>query len=168
MATGMVLGIVSGLLGGAIAVALLTYFSTRIRNNAVDGTLRYEWWFALLGMACLAFVAFAVGAISYYGAAFDNNSEFFSAIGIIIGFGVAAVYCFGEYFLVRGVYDDEHIDFYTPWTGRKIERWCDLESATFNRLMKWYVLRFKSGNSIRLSNLISGYGGVLDKLRENA
>ena len=158
--------IISGLIGGAVAVALTTYLSSRIRNAPADGQLKYGWAVALLGWSCMAIVAFAGWAIFYDQSVWEDKGELVAVIGLFLGFGLGAIYSFGEYFKVRGTYDDEEIDFYTPWTGRKVEKWDDLKSAKFSSPMSWYVLTFQSGNKIRISSLLGGNGGVLSKLNE--
>lgn len=158
--------VISGLVGGAIAVALVTYLSARVRNARADGSLRYGWGVLLLGVACLAIVGVAIVAFFIDENVWTDRGEFIAVIGLIVGFGLGAVYSFGEYFFVRGNFDDEGIEFYSPWTGSKKEKWDDLRSAKFNGSLSWYVLRFRSGKTIRLSSLLSGHGGVLAKLQE--
>jgi len=159
-------GIVSGLIGGVISAALVAYFGARLRAAPTDGTLRYGWGMALLGLCCLAFAALAFGAFFYDNDVWTDRSEFFSVLALIIGLGAAAAYVFAEYFLVRGRCDDQRIEFHTPWTGRKAEVWSNLMSAEFDSRMSWYVLRFRSGSTIRISRLLSGHGAVLRKLEE--
>jgi len=109
-------------------------------------------------------VGFAVSAFFYDNDVWTDRSEFVAVIGLIVGFGVGALLCFADYFVVRGTYDDQGIEFRTPWTGTKVERWSDLQSVKFSTQMSWYVLKFRSGKIIRLSTLLSGHGGVLKKL----
>ena len=156
--------IVSGLIGGAVSVALVTYLSAKLRDQPSHGTLRWGWGLFLLGSCCLAFVGLAVGALFYDNDVWTDRGEFIAVVGLIVGFGVGAVCCFLEYFLVRGAYDDQGIEFHTPWTGTKVEKWTDLESVKFSTQMSSYILRFRSGKVIRLSTLLSGHGGVIDRL----
>jgi len=156
--------IVSGLIGGAIAVALVAYLSAKLRDQPSDGTLRWGWGLLLLGLLCLFIVGFAVSAFFYDNDVWTDRGEFVAVIGLIVGFGVGALLCFADYFVVRGTYDDQGIEFRTPWTGTKVERWSDLQSVKFSTQMSWYVLKFRSGKIIRLSTLLSGHGGVLKKL----
>jgi len=91
----------------------------------------------------------------------EDRGELFLASGLIGVFGACAGFCVVEYFLTRGTYDNEVIDFYTPWTGRKIERWSDLCGAELYVPADWYVLTFRSGNKIRISSMLSDSRGVL-------
>ena len=154
--------VLSGLIGGAIAVVLMTYLSARIRREPNDGTLQWGWWLAALGFASLGIAGMAVGALFFDETIWADRGELYSAAGLILGFGTAACYCLVEYFCVRGSYDDDGIEFHTPWSGAKIEHWKDLKSVRFNNQMNWYVLRFNSGKTIRISNVLSGHGGVVD------
>ena len=156
--------IISGLIGGLITVVLVTYVSARLRSHPTDGSLRWGWGLVLLGLSCLAIVGFAIGAFFY-----DNDlrtywGELFAVIALVVGFGFGAVYCLVEYFSVHGEYDDQGIEFHTPWTGTKNEKRRDLQSVEFNASMSWYVLEFRSGATIRLSNMLSGHGGVIQRV----
>lgn len=156
--------IVSGLIGGLASVVICSYISAKVRGSAEPGALRYGAWLVVLGWCCLAFVGLAVWALFYDLDVWEKRSELLSVIGIIVGFGVGAAYCFGEYFFTRGTYDDHGIDFSTPWTGRKTESWSDLSAVEFNATANWFVLTFRSGNKVRISTMLSGHGGVLHLL----
>jgi hypothetical protein len=115
----------------------------------------------VLAWCCLAFVALATSALFLDADVWEERSELWSVVGLIVGFGIGAAYCFGEYFLTRGTYDDDRIDFYTPWTGRKAERWSELRTVELNSSANWYVLIFGSGRKVRISSLLSGHGAIL-------
>jgi hypothetical protein len=153
--------IVAGLIGGLASLLICTYVSAKVRGSAEQGTLRFGAWLAVLAWCCLTFAALPVWALFHDLDVWHDRVELFSVIALIVGFGLGAAYCFGDYFLTRGTYDDDGIDFHTPWSGRKTERWSDLEKVAFNSQASWYVLTFRSGNRIRISTLIGGHGGVL-------
>jgi hypothetical protein len=48
--------VISGLIGGLVSVAIVTYISAKVRGSAGQGTLRYGSWLVVLGSSCLAFV----------------------------------------------------------------------------------------------------------------
>ena len=156
--------IVSGLIGGLASVVICAYISAKVRGSPQQGTLRFGTWLVVLAWCCLAFVALAASALFIDRDVWADRGELLAVLGLIVGFGLGSGYCFAEYFLTRGTYDDKGIDFYTPWTGRKTERWSDLSGADFNAQSNWYVLTFRSGNKIRLSSMLSGHGGVLSLL----
>lgn len=158
--------VISGIIGGIVSVLIISYFSSRIRRSVNDGQLRYGWGLLVLGWACVAIAAFATWAFFYDNDAWDKPSELYSIIGLFIGFGAGAIYTFGEYYRVYGSYDDDGIIFHTPWTGTKDEKWRDLVSVKFNSNANWYVLKFRSGKTIRLSSLLGGHGGILVLLAE--
>jgi hypothetical protein len=112
----------------------------------------------------MAFVLIAIGALFFDADAWKKPNELVSIILIITSFGSAATYFFGEYFKVYGTFNSESIDFYTPWTGEKHERWEDLVSITFNSGATWYVLTFTSGKIIRISNFLVGYEKIMEIL----
>ena len=156
--------IVSGLIGGLASVVICAYISAKVRGSAEQGTLRYGSWLVALAWCCVAFVALAASALFVDANVWEDRGELLAVVGLIVGFGLGAAYCFAEYFFTRGRYDDEEIDFCTPWTGRKAERWSDLRDARFNPQSSWYVLTFRSGNKIRISSLLSGHGPLLTLL----
>ena len=159
--------ILSGLIGAVSAVIIGSYISKKARKSEIEGVLCFGSFLIVLAWCCIAFVLLAVWAFFYDADAWEKPSELYPIIGLFVGFGAAAIYCFGEYFKVQGAFDSEGIDFYTPWTGRKCERWEDLVSVKFNSQANWYVLLFKSGKKIRLSSLLSGHGEVLKIVRSN-
>jgi Bacterial PH domain len=159
---------ISRLIGGLVAVAIVAYISAKARGSAEQGTLRYGSWVVVLGWCCFALVGLATWALFFDQDVWQERSELLSVIGLIVGFGAAAGYCFAEYFSTRGTYDDNGIDFRTPWTGRKTESWSDLTDVEFNDQANWYVLSFRDGNKIRLSKLLNGHAGVLSVLEQRS
>ena len=111
-------------------------------------------------LACFGFVVLLI-----FHTVPEYSLEFISVMILFIFMVSGAIFCFGEYFGVRGTFDDDGIDFSTPWTGRKIEKWNDLVSVAANPLAGWYTLRFESGKIVRLSLLLRGSNGVISLLK---
>jgi hypothetical protein len=149
--------VISGLIGGAIAVALTTYVARRVGKAAVPGQLRFGMFMWILGVGCLGLSLLPI-VITQLG----NDRDLWAKVALFIGFGLGAVYCFGEAAFVRGNFDAEGISFSTPWTGLKSEKWKDLESVELNDWASWYTLTFKSGSKIRLSRYLSGHLSALE------
>ncbi len=157
---------ISGIIGGIIAVLICTYVIRKIRNQSQPGDLSHGKFIVGLAWVCLAFVAFAFSMFFIDANVWEDKTEFYSAIGLIVGFGTGAGYLFLEVYKVKGSYDEDGIEFYTPWTGYKNEKWSDLRSVKFSSSAGWYVLSFKSGSKIRLSSFLIGLGDVLQLLEE--
>lgn len=112
----------------------------------------------VLAGACLLFALLPI-ATTFLA---DHDKEFWAKVLLVVGFGCAAVYCFGEAAFVRGTFDESGIEFVTPWTGRKREKWPDLVSIDFSNWAAWYVLKFTSGRKIRLSTYLGGHEEALE------
>jgi len=153
--------VISGLVGGVIAVFLTAYIAKRVGTAADPGRLRFGAFMWSTALCCLAFALLPI-VMTLSG----HDEEFWAKVALLAGFGVAAVYCFGEAAFVHGTFDEEGIAFSTPWTGVKRERWEDLESAELNDWCSWYTLKFKSGKTIRLSRYLSGHLSALELAAE--
>ena len=156
----------SGLIGGLVAIVVGVIFTNAARRKVTNGELKHGLLILVLALACLALSLFAVWAFFYDEDVHEKTSEFVAVLGLFLGFGIAALACFAEYFKVKGRFDSHGIAFHTPWTGSKKENWDDLVSAKFNASMSWYTLKFRSGKKIRLSSYLQGHGEVLAILRE--
>lgn len=143
----------SVLIGGTIAAALTAYVAKRVGRDAAPGQLKFGAFMWVLGCVCLAFALLPV-AITVFA---NHDREFWAKAGLFVGFGIGGLYCLGEAAFVHGTYDEEGIEFFTPWTGIKQEKWCDLKSVELNVWCSWYTLKFKSGKTIRLSRYLSGH-----------
>lgn len=151
--------IISGLIGGIVSVVLAAYIARRAGRSVTAGRLSFGFPIWTLALGCLAFASLPVFSIVYA----DDHREFWVKVALLVGFGVAAIYCFGEAAFVRGTFDDAEIEYFTPWTGLKREKWEDLDSVHFNEWGHWYTLTFKSGRKIRLSRHLRGHLFALEK-----
>ncbi|WP_028886805.1 hypothetical protein [Teredinibacter turnerae] len=156
-----------GLITGAVTVYVLTYFTKKASFAAEEGELKFGLFMKGLGLVCLLFsiVPFVVMVTGNYQV--DKPGETSALIWLTIGFGVGAIYTLGEGFFVKGRYDQDFISFSTPWTGKKQEKWDNLESVKFNVWCYWYTLKFKSGKVVRLSAYLGGHGHLLEYLEES-
>ncbi len=157
---------ISGLIGGVVATLIGVVATKAARRKITHGELKHSALIFILAIVCIGLSAFAAWLFFYDNNVHQKTSELISFIGLFVGFGLSGLVCFAEYFKVQGVFSTEHIEFYTPWTGRKTERWDNLISAKFNPSMSWYTLKFKSGKTIRLSSYMLGHGEVLDILKQ--
>jgi hypothetical protein len=150
--------IISGLIGGIVAVAVTTWIARRAGSAVVPGQLRFGPFIWVLAVACLAFALFPLLHTVFWN---DGEDHWAKAL-LFVGFGLGAVYCFGEAAFVRGTFDEKGIVFSTPWTGLKREKWEDLQYLELNAWCNWYTLTFRSGSRIRLSCYLSGHMSALE------
>ena len=152
----------SGLIGGIVGAALCFYISKKNGNRAPHGVLRFG--FFMLFFAVLGFAIAALGVfLFFYGT--HRDQLVYDILLAIFGFGMS-IYIFGEYFFTKGKFNENGIEFKSPWSAPKREEWSNLLSVEFNSVASWYVFQFKSGNAIRLSSLLSGHRVVLDLVIE--
>ena len=155
--------VVSGLIGGVVAALLTTYVAKRVGKAGAPGQLKYGPFLWVLGVACLGFALLPILSTLA-----GHNREFWAKFALTICFGLGGLYCLAEAALVRGSFNDEGIVFSTPWTGLKDERWKDLTAVEFNAWCYWYVLTFKSGKKIRLSQYLGGHVSALEMAEANS
>jgi len=158
-------GVIGGIVGGVASLIIGTIITKSSGKKSDNGELKFGLWIFVLGLACLSFVLFSLYFLLFGDLSTEDNTGVCAAVGLILGFGLGAIYSFGEGFKVRGNFNNESIEFHTPWTGSKSEKWSDLESVKFNSQANWYVLKFNSGVKIRLSALLSGHGLVLEHIK---
>lgn len=149
--------IISGLLGGVTAVYLTIYISKQVGKSTATNQLHFTKFMWGLAITCLLLALFPIG-LTLAG----HEKELWAKVSLFIGFGAGAIYCFGEARFVRGSFDSKGIEFYTPWTGVKKEKWNDLISIEVNDLCSWHTLTFKSGKKIRLSKYLAGHHSALE------
>lgn len=153
----------SGIIGGIIAVILCTIVSSKISHKSTDGQLKFGILISGLFWCCLAISLVCLYVLLF--TEYNYERDFYPLIGLIVGFGVGAIYSFGEAFKVHGCFDETSIQFHTPWTGSKDELWANLKQVKFHGTPNWYTLTFESGAKIRLSALLSGHGLVIDHVK---
>jgi hypothetical protein len=156
--------LISGLISFLTTVVVMGILLRRSRQSPPTGQLCHGYFLPLLGSACLAFVAYTIAAATLQDELWQVPSELLSAIAIVIGFSMAAAYCFIEFFFTRGHYDEKGVVFRSGWSGTTIESWDDLLALDFDPFMGWYLLRFRSGRKVRISALLLGHWGVLEQL----
>jgi len=162
----MDINLIPGIIGGITALMVIGYVSLKIRNKPSHGQLKFGLLVLSTGWACFALVVFATYGFFFDESVQNDPVQLYANIGIFFGFLIGMIYSFGEYYGVHGSYDKEGIVFNTPWTGRKEEKWKEIISIKFNSQANWYVLKFKSGKKIRLSNLLYGTHEVLYLLKK--
>ena len=156
-------GLIGGVIGGILSVIICGYVSSKVSHKSNDCQLKFGTIISSLFWLCLVIVC-----ISFYALFFTNvdiENGFLPIMGLVTGFSIGAIYSFGEAYKVRGKFDSESIEFHTPWSGSKHEKWSDLVSVKFNATANWYTFTFNSGAKVRLSALLTGHGLVVDHVK---
>ena len=153
--------LITGLLGAFVAYVLVRILSRRIREGTGDGRLGYSSVVLALGWLLIIFASILTTSMFMGPSATPEVSR--SVVAAVLGAaGIALLF---QGVLTRGWYDGSGIRFSTPFGGKVDELWRDLRKVSYNRHCGWYVLSFRSGKKIRLSKLLCGYGGVLERLQ---
>jgi hypothetical protein len=150
--------VISSVIGGVITVVLLSYMSHRASLSGGDGRLYH-------GAILKAFAwTMALAALGFaYVMVFTDHHGQYVALSLLTGaFGLGGSCMLADAYFAKGTFDRTGIAFETPWTGKKIQKWSELTTVTFNSQMKWYVLTFADGTKMRISNLMHGHGAVLE------
>jgi hypothetical protein len=151
--------IVSGLIGGVIAAALTAYIASKVGKAKTPGVLHFGPFMWGLAIASLAMALLPVAITVFAG----HDRDLWAKVVLFLAFCAGAVYSFAEAARVHGRFDDDGIEFYTPWTGLKRENWRDLVSVELNDWRQWYTLSFRTGTKIRLSRYLHGHLSALKK-----
>lgn len=143
-----------GAIAAALTTSLLAYYARRVGRAAEPGRLNFGGLMWVLGFGALSLALLPVDA------AYNDKEPW--AVVMFLVFAIMAIYWLGDAALVRGTYDREGIEFSTPWTGMKREKWRDLRSVELNVNGGWYALKFRSGSTIRLSKMLKGHQSALE------
>lgn len=91
--------IISGLIGGAISVLLTIYIARRVGRGASPGKLRFGIVLWVLAVACLVFALVPMTLHLFFG----HEGQVSARLFLLLGFGFAAIYCFGEAAFVSAI-----------------------------------------------------------------
>jgi hypothetical protein len=151
----------TGLFFAFLAWIVVRIMSRRIREGAGDGSLGYSSVVLALGWLLIIFATILTTSMFMGPSAVPDVPR--SVVAAVSG--VAGIVVLFKGVLTRGWYESSGIRYATPFGSKVDELWRDLVNVHYNSYCGWWVLKFKSGKKIRLSKLLCGYGGVIDRLR---
>jgi hypothetical protein len=123
------------------------------RRLRVPGELRHGLFLKVFGWATAA----ATLGLGYIILFTNHRGQYGVLTLLIVVFGAGAGYLLLEAHGTAGTFDAQRISIRTAWTGRKNQHWEDLPAVSFRPNLNWYVLAFKDGTIIRLSNVVLGH-----------
>jgi hypothetical protein len=147
-----------------IVIAVLQRLSARPAELSRDGTsliLKPSWLY--IGIGWLSLIL-GVGIASVPIFTHMKQSDRWPIVGLVVLFaGLGAIVVNDS----RGrVYlTDEHVEAFSPWRGKLVVRWSDIASVKYSPGNRWFVLKDRSGLTIRVSTMYVGASTFADKLR---
>lgn len=153
-----------------VAFSLLVVFGCvrliekKLGAPEVEGQLQSGRTLKLMGMFSFLLVAF-LAAIVTIQSPFEDFSELWAFAGLFALFVPLTAYFIGEGFLVKGHYNAESIEFYTPWAGKKSEKLSDIESVA-NKGYTGVAIKFTTGTEMVVPARIKGFRGLINHLHE--
>lgn len=96
----------------------------------------------------------------------SGESDFFIWFVIFIVFGAMSVFLLLECFVVRLLVSEEAITSISPWSGRRMFSWAEIESISYSKTSKWYVIVGPFAKKIRASEYLSGISELVSELRK--
>lgn len=151
-----------------LVVILISLYPTIFKGKVEVGKLKPRKLLALFGVLTAGF-AFLI-LYGYFTGGFDGEESVAWLIILEVCLVGGAIALFGEGYLVKGKYNDQYIEFYTPWSGLKKEKWSNLTKVNHRVLNAYYALRFDNGTTIRVSDTLVGAPELvehIDALRIN-
>jgi len=155
--------LISWLMGSIMIAIFLALTIHEVRKKFADRELKFGKIHFILGWLCFALAAFGIWSFFHNDYTY-NMTTLYLICTFSIGFSIGSLYIFIEHTKTHGLYNSENIVFSSPWTGIKKESWHDLISIKASSHANWYILKFKSGTTIRLSYFLEGHDGVLELL----
>jgi hypothetical protein len=151
-------------LSTGLTVSVIGYLTNRAVYSQKKGNLKYGMPLKILGIICFLVTIVPLYVLLTKNYQVDKPGETTALIGLAVAFGLGAIYFIIESFFVFGNYDCNKIEFFSPWSGTKIQEFKNLESCGLNPFCGYYALKFKDGTKIRLSTYLGGHGHLIEHL----
>ena len=139
-------------IAGAALSRYLTFYVINMgikRAEAKDtfGELKFGSFILILAVCCSLFT---IGM--FWVLFFTDHGGQETPIYCLIGmFGFFSIHAWLELIWTKGSYNERGIKFKSVWGGQRNYEWPELTEVTYNGSFYWYVLKFETGKSIRIS-----------------
>lgn len=124
------------------------------KGKVEEGKLKPRTLLAIFGILCAGFALLII--YGYFSGRFEDEESVWWLIGLEVCLWTGAIFLIGEGYLVKGSFDEENLEFYTPWTGTKKENWSSLVKVNHHVYNAYYALHFDNGTLIRVSDTLVG------------
>lgn len=134
--------------------------SYKAKTEHKDKVLRYDRSMKMIGVVSVIFWASLIVIMLT-----TSKQDIFWPLMIFLGFGIISLWLTIEAFFVKISYDDTCITASSPWRGTRNILWEEIESASYNSTLQWYVCHTKNKGDLRLSPYLSGLAEFMNELR---
>jgi len=145
-----------------LAVILISLYPTIFKGKIEVGKLKARKLLALFGVLTAGFALLIL--YGYFTGRFDGDESVAWLVILEICLVGGSIGLFGEGYLVKGKYNDQYIELYTPWSGLKKEKWSNLTKVNHRVLNAYYALRFENGTTIRVSDTLVGVPELVEHI----
>ena len=154
------------------ATAAVSYLARRALTSRArverDGHLVLQYpevlrWLGPIGSALLLVLVGFIPAMARTEPQTPFSVVLLSAVGL--GLGFLGVYGVLEFPFVRLDVRDDGLHSRTPWRSRRFISWQDIDAVSFSTTAQWFVIRARSGTTIRAHLYLSGIRELYTELR---
>ena len=154
--------IISGLIGGAIAMLMVMTAKKQGRTEGERQYLEFGLFFKVMALICVPFA----GVILYAVSQSYQGQEVVSVI-VACGFLAAAVFFPYQAFFIKFSYDQAFIYFSSPIAGDNQIPWQHLQKVGYSWLLQADYIVVADVGKIWCSNMLHGYADFMQKVDEH-
>jgi len=141
----------------AVPVVLGALLRASARATVPPGVLGYSRALKVFGVVMGFLPTVLIGVVVVLKP--PGPKELPEVIGVMLLFSSLMAALLIEVFRVRHSYDDNGVDYRSPWSKHRAMRWADVSEIRWRHGMKWLDLRTAGGVVIHLSPFLSGLDG---------
>jgi hypothetical protein len=148
-------------------LTLLAFISYLFTKGAKDGKIGYNIYFK-----DFAFVAFLVGILLFYiglikNVVNPNRSDFIAFLALLALFLFGEGYMFLESILTKGSFNNDSLSYQSLFKREREYKFSTIKSITYNPNLTWYIIEYKDGKKLRLSEYLTGLNRLWKVLKKH-
>jgi hypothetical protein len=155
----------TGIIGGAIAIILLSWLAGRAQRDATINSGRFvlKYGRAVKSLGCICTI---LGFGFIYAAAHASKDQMITAACVSGALFAMCLVLFVEFYFVRIEFDEEFIYTFSPWRRKRVIPWNKVTGYSYSEVNRWHVLKTQKFGAVRLSVLLSGLGTMAEQLEK--
>lgn len=155
--------IISGVIGGLVAVAIISWLARDAATAQTDGLLCYGRKTRAIAVGLLLIALF----IGYAALRASPDQRVIAAV-VAVALLAGGIWFVVETFCFQARVTDTHLIVRSPWRGVREVPWEAVEGYSFSEVNRWHVLHTRGYGKVRLSVLLEGVDQVAEKLGRHA